>query len=221
MPPLFRYFSSVNADAFLKRGEVLLRSLSYYRDHEEEGARADAYEGTLVHRPEGGLKMTRVASGEEVSVPYTFESTAKEDDIFIYCMSTEFSKEIAERFRVDVCIEFVEPHKFLARFRASVALRRRINVDELVHGPVHYYEPHEAPIVDWALPEKIAMRKPKRFEWQKEYRIVVPRGNAFQVENVNVKLVPLGHQRQPGSTQHPKEMLKLGNLRKLCKVHTL
>jgi hypothetical protein len=181
--------------------------------------RADEYEGTLVHRPEGGLKVKRVPSGEEVSVSHTFESSAKEDDIFVYCMSTEFSSGIAERFKADVCVEILESQKFLARVRASLALRARLRVNNLVHDQVKYYEPHEPPIVDWALPERIAMRKPRPFEWQREYRIAVPKDDAFRVENVDVKLVPLGQPRQSRSSAHPRVLLKLGTLSKMCRVH--
>ena len=221
MPTLFRYFSQTNADAFLNRGVVLLRSLAYFRDYEDEGVRADEYEGTLVHLPEGGLTLKRVPSGEEVPVPYTFESTAKEEDIFIYCLSTELSEHIARRFNAEVCVEILEPIKFLARLRTSLRLRPRLRAGSLVHERVRYYEPHEPPIVDWALPEKISLRKPKSFAWQKEYRFAVPRGDAFRVENVELKLVPLGQRRQSRLVQHIPEILKLGNLSKICKVHTI
>ena len=48
MPPLVRYFSEKNAHAFVERGEVLFRALSYFRDYEDKGVRADEHEGTLV-----------------------------------------------------------------------------------------------------------------------------------------------------------------------------
>lgn len=221
MPALFRYLSSTNAKAFLERGEVLFWSLSYFRDYEDQGVRADEYEGTLIHRPENGLKLKLVPSGEEVSIPCTLESTAKEDDIYVYCMSTEFKPSIGERFNADVCVEILEPQKFMARVRAALELRARLRVKDIVHGEVKYYERHEPPIVDWALPERIAMRKPKSFEWQKEYRFAVPKGDAFRVENVDVKLVPLGQSRQFRSTTHPQILLKLGSLLKICRVHIL
>lgn len=219
VPPLFRYFSASNAKSFVERGEVLFRSLSYFRDYEDEGVRADEYEGTLVHRPEDGLKVRMVASGEEVPLPYTLESTARENDIFIYCMSTERSPIIAKRFKADVCVEILEPLKFLALVRRALGLRARLRAEKLVHHPVKYYQQHEPPIVDWALPERIAMRKPKEFEWQREYRIAVPKGAAFAVENVQVKLVPLGQRRQARAADHPRIKLKLGSLSKICRVH--
>ncbi len=221
MTPLFRYFSEENARAFIERGEVLMRSLSYFRDYEDDGVRADAFEGTLAHRPTDGLRLRMQSTGEEVVVPYTFEATAREDHIFVYCLSTELSATLAERFQAPVAVEIREPLKFLAKLRAALRLRPRIRAEKLTHAPVRYYDWHEPPIVDWALPERISLRKPRHFEWQHEYRFAVPVGNAFAVENVQTKLVPLGAPRPPRSHSHPKVLLKLGSFSKLCRVHRL
>ena len=221
MPPLFRYFSEENALAFLERGEVLMRSLSYYRDYEDDGVRADAFEGTLAHLPKDGLRLRMKATGQDLPVSCTFEATAKEDAIFVYCLSTKLSAKLAERFRAPVVVEIIERHQFLAKLRAALGLRTRIRTEQLVHDVVRYYEWQEPPIVDWALPERISLRKPKHFDWQHEYRFAVPAGDAFAVENVQVKLVPLSAPRPPRATSHPKILLKLGPLRKLCGVHRL
>ena len=221
MPPLVRYFSEENAQRFLQGGEVLFRALSYFRDYEDEGVRSDPFEGTLAHLPKDGLRAKLVQTGEEVDLPYALESTAREDDIFVYCMSTAVSNEIGQRFGAPVAIEIVKPHEFLARVRSALALRRRLRPEKLVHQEVRYYEQHEPPIVDWALPERIAVRKPISFSWQKEYRFAVPLGDAFAVENVQVKLVPLGAPRPPRAQTHPRILLKLGKLTKLCRMHTL
>lgn len=219
MSPLFRYFSEKNASAFVEKGEVLLRALSYYRDYEDEGVRADATEGTLVHLPSDGLKVRMVETGNTIDLPYRLESTARENEIFIYCMSTELSSSIAEKFNAEVAVEIFEPVKFLSRLRQSLTLRKKLRTNDLIYQNVHYYEWHEPPIVDWALPERIAMRKPKVFEWQKEYRFAVPVGNAFQVENVDVKLVHVNFNRNARSNSHPELLLKLGSLRRICRIH--
>lgn len=221
MRPLVRYFSAQYADAFVQRGEVLLRSLSYYRDYEDQGVRADMHEGTLVHRPDEGLRITKTAGGESLVLPHRLESSAKEDQIFVYCMSTDLSEEIARRFKADTAVEILNHSRFLGGLRSALALRSRFRAEQLVHQPVRYYEWHEAPIVDWALPERIAMRKPKLFEWQREFRFAVPVGNAFAVENVTVKLVPLDAPPQPRAASHPSLLLKLGSLAKICRVHRL
>jgi hypothetical protein len=219
--PLIRYFSEKNARAFAEHGEVLFRALSYFRDYEDDGVRADPHEGTLVHRPHDGLQITKVKTGEQGVLPHRLESTAKEDDIFVYCMSTELSASIAKRFNAKVAIEIIDPLGFLTRLRKSLSLRKRIRAEKLVHQEVRYYEWHEPPIVDWALPERIAMRKPISFGWQKEYRFAVPVGDAFRIENVIVKLVLPGSTRPLRTDSHPHLLLKLGNLSKLCQVHWL
>ena len=221
MPPLVRYFNEDNARAFVEEGAVLMRALSYFRDYEDDGVRSDEFEGTLVHRPLEGLRVKLQATGEEVLLPHTFEATAKEDQIFVYCLSTELSASIAKRFQASVAVEIVEPIQFVAKLRAALNLRKRLRSHQLTHGPVKYYELHEPPIVDWALPERIALRKPKHFDWQHEYRFAVPLGDAFAVENVQTKLVPLGAVRPPREQAHPNLLLKLGNLKRLCHIHRL
>jgi hypothetical protein len=221
MHPLYRYIRPTHVDWFVREGALLMRSLSYYRDYEDSGVRADPFEGTLAHLPQGGLKATMVGTGKVRPLPYTFESTVREDDIFVYCMSAELSKDMATKFGTDACVEIQKPVQFLHRLRTALGLRPLIRANALVHGPVRYYELHEPPIVDWALPERIAMRKPSHFSWQQEYRFAVPRGDAFAIENVSVKLVPFGAGRPPRANAHPSLLLKLGDLSRLCKVHNL
>ncbi len=221
MSSLFRYLPKTYAADFVQKGAVLFRSLSYFRDYEDAGIRADEHEGTLVHQTPGGLQVNNPTTGESGTVLYRLESTAKEDDIFVYCMSTELCPEIAQRFKAEVAVEILDPSKFLARLRASLSLRRRFRSDQLVHGGVRYYKWEEPPIVDWALPERIAMRKPESFSWQKEYRFAVPIGDAFGVGNVSVNLVPIGSGRKARASAHPQHLLKLGNLSKICRVHAL
>lgn len=219
--PLFRYLSERNARAFVERGELLFRALSYFRDYEDDGVRADEHEGTLVHLPAGGLKVKRVPTGETIAVSQRFESTAKEDSIFVYCMSTEFSIETAQRFKSERVVEILDPLKLLTLLRTSLSLRRNLKSNKLVYDRVHYYNWDEPPIADWALPERIAMRKPKVFEWQKEFRFAVPVGDAFDIENVRVKLVEANATRQRSLVRHPELLLKLGNLSKISRIHKI
>lgn len=217
--PLYKYLPKNWAETMIGRGSIKMDALSYFRDYEDAGVRQDEYEGTLVHRPEGGLVVKKVASGEEVPLDYSMEFTAHEDDIFVYCLSTECSASIAKRFGTDCCVEIAHPVKFIARLRNSLALRRQLDLKEMVHGPVRYYEHHEPPIVDWALPERITLRKPKSFDWQHEYRFAVPRNNAFGVENVKMNLVKVGTRRALRQTAHPRMLLSLGSMSKFCRLH--
>ena len=219
MQCLFRYMSDEYAEALVRRGEVMFRALSYYRDYEDEDVRSDAFEGTRFHLPVDGLKVTVVGTGEVVPVPYSFESTAREDDIFVYCLSTERSEELAEKFNTKTCIEISHPAKFLSQIRGALARRPSVKNKQLAYGPVKYYSAHEPVIVDWALPDVIALSKPSTFAWQNEYRIAFAINDAFKVQNVHVNLVPLGARRPVRSSDHPHRLLKLGNISNLCKIY--
>lgn len=222
MPKLFRYFSEpIQAENFVRRGEMLFRALSYYRDYEDKGVRSDEYEGTLVHAPKNGLKLRRVSNGEEIPVFGQFESSAKEDDIFVCCFSTEMSRSTASQFQAEVCVEIADASKLISRVRAALARRPHIKDKLPVHEEVRYYDPNEPPIVDWALPERIALRKPRTFSWQHEYRIAFSRNNAFRVENVEVKVVNPAVRRKPRRTEHPSMLLKVGKFAKECRIYQL
>jgi len=123
---LFRYIAPEHADTLVRKGEVLFRALSYYRDYEKDGVRSDEFEGTRAHLPLDGLKLTKIETGEVIPVPYMFESTVSEKDIFVYCLSSELCKELALKFQTDTCVEIIEPGKFLGLIRNALARRPSI-----------------------------------------------------------------------------------------------
>lgn len=219
MRPLYKYISSKYVDAFVRRGEVLFRALSYFRDYEEEQVRGDEFEGTRLHRPEHGLEITLTKTQEKIMLPHSFESAVNEDDIFVFCLSTYFSIDLAAEFNADACIEIYRPAKFISEIRAALARRASIKSKMLVHGEVKYYIKEEPPIVDWALPERIAMSKRRAYEAQHEYRIAFAVNDAFRVENTRLRLVAPGDRRTLRSPIHPERLLKLGSLAATCKVH--
>lgn len=63
---LYKYFSDRKwADAFLD-GEILFRSLSYFRDYEDKNVRGDEKEGTAVYRPKEGAGYHEPHSGHDI-----------------------------------------------------------------------------------------------------------------------------------------------------------
>lgn len=223
MLSLFRYLPEQFEETFVKRGEVFFRSLSYYRDLEKDGVRGDQFEGTKVHRPNDGLRITKVETGEVIHFPkHTFQSTANEDYIYVSCMSMEFSPQIASRFGTKVCVEILDSGKFISRLQKAITKVLGSNIaKQMVHGEVKYYTHNDPPMGDWALPEKIALSKLKDFEWQKEFRIAYPTNNAFDVENVRVQIAPLGDRATSLQSAYPKRIYPLGDLSSICKVHRM
>ena len=219
MAALYKYIPTKYVNAFVRRGEVLFRALSYFRDYEDEQVRGDEFEGTKLHRPESGLEITLTKTQEKIVLPHSFESAANEDDIFVFCLSTVLSRELAVEFNAGACIEIHRPAKFISEVRAALARRPSIKSKMLVHGKVRYYNKEDPPIVDWALPERIAVSKLRRYEYQHEYRIAFAVNDAFRVENTRVRLVAPGEPRHLRSTSHPDRLLKLGSLAAACRVH--
>jgi hypothetical protein len=64
---LFRYISSEYAVSFVYKGEMLFRTLSYYRDYEGDGVRADDLEGIRIHLPSDGLKVTKQVASMQLA----------------------------------------------------------------------------------------------------------------------------------------------------------
>lgn len=218
MPPLYKYIPAQYVDGFVRRGEVLFRSLSYFRDYEDQ-VRGDEFEGTKLHRPEQGLEITLTKTQEKIVLPHSFESAANEDDIFVFCLSTVLSAELAAQFNAGVCIEIHRPANFISKIRAALARRPSIKNKFLVHGEVNYYAKEDLPIVDWALPERIATSKLQTYASQHEYRVAFAINDAFRVENTRLRLIEPGDRRHPRSHAHPEYLLKLGSLKDFCKAH--
>ena len=219
MAPLVRYFGREEyAQSLVEEGVVLFRSLSYFRDYEDVGVRADPYEGTLAHRPDDGLKLQLVKDRQTIELPHTFEARTKEDEILVCCLSTQLSSYIARRFQAKVAVLIKDRGTFVARIRRALKDLPQTQPTQLVHGNVKYVGRHSPPGIDWALPERIALRKPDSFQWQSEYRIAVPIGDAFAVQNVELSLVTPEGNRQVKRENHPHLSIRLGSLRSICSV---
>lgn len=96
VPSLYKYIPTKYVDEFVKNGAILFRSLSYFRDYEDAQVRGDEFEGTKLYSPPQGLEITNVTTQEKSVLAQSFESTANEDDIFVFCLSNVFSAGLAK-----------------------------------------------------------------------------------------------------------------------------
>src|SRR4051794_38632535 len=118
---LYKYFSDQRwADAFLD-GQLLFRSLSYFRDYEEQDVRSDGNEGKSISRPEGGLVGYNHTQRRRFVLPnHTFVSHANAEQIFVYCLSGSSSQELWQRFNAAACIEIRNIARFCNTIEAAV-----------------------------------------------------------------------------------------------------
>ncbi|MCW5649575.1 MAG: hypothetical protein KIS62_07520 [Ramlibacter sp.] len=221
MPPLFKYLPRKYTEAFVSRGELLFRSLSYFRNYEELLVRGDRHEGRRLYRPPQGLELTKTETGEKMLLPWAFESNVKDREVYVFCLSVDLSPELGREFGTDTCIEVTDAVALVAKVRSALKLRRWVRQGRVLHGRVEYYSPEQEPQAEWAVPERMIMRKTHDYQHQREYRFAFARGNALEVNNVETLLTSTPGSVQPTLEGHPEYVLKVGSLAKVCRIHTL
>ena len=221
LPSIFKYIPEQYLETFLKKGELLFRSLSYFQDIEDK-SRGDEFEGTNLYKPDSALELTKVETGEKILLPEaSFQSSVNRDDIFVFCASTVLSNELATEFKSNVCVEITNIPKFLSGIRASLAIRPSIKDKNLLFGEVNYYEQQNTPITTWALPDKITMSKLITFQKQKEFRFAFAVNNAFHISNTS-QTIQIGNQTLRTKLHtYPEKILKIGNITNICKIHRM
>lgn len=220
MPSLFKYLPSRYLEAFVKRGELLFRSLSYFQNYEELQVRGDRHEGQRLYAPAKGLEIIKSESEEKLLLPWAFESSVRARDIFVFCLSHVRSEQLASEFGADTCVEIHKPVVLLSKVRSAIALRRWAKHARLLHASVEYYSPDEPPLAEWAVPERMVMRKKLAYSHQQEYRLAFARGDAFQVNNVQTQITATPGAPQSTLEGHREHILRLGSLAKICTIHT-
>jgi hypothetical protein len=97
---LYKYFHDRKwAEAFVN-GEVLFRSLSYFRDYEDQNVRKDNNEGKSVYKPKDGLVTHNQTQGKTIPMPdFAFVATAKQDEIYVFCASRSLTDELRDSSR--------------------------------------------------------------------------------------------------------------------------
>ncbi|RYU62456.1 hypothetical protein EWI61_02930 [Methylolobus aquaticus] len=187
---LFKYLAREHLRAFLSRGTVRIGTLYEYRQIEKFGAVVgDVNEGS--HQTElsvpGGAEIdlstnsseaeffrTHVLSPElqDAKVKFILQDGAKlivnsnSQNLYIYCVTHEFSAEVMKEFGCDSCLEIVNPDGFFAALSKRIRHKATFNS----YGPItyankytHYTNPHER--------HPAAVKSPE-YGYQKEWRAI-------------------------------------------------
>jgi hypothetical protein len=210
---LFKYYDQlIWAEKFLD-GEMLFRSLAYFRDC-EDAVRGDEHEGTSRFLPDGGLQITNQTQGTQFTLAeYAFESTVKADEIFVFCASRRFGDELAKEFNAVVAVEITRMPTLCERIRAALpptATFRARRVD--------YYPESQGGNPRWALPDDIATSKLEKWASQEETRFVFSLTDALAFENVKCQLSRRTIRTAAKPKEHLTHLLKVGSLRDICRL---
>lgn len=220
MNSVYKYFGNKNhLCAFVENGEVYLNSLSYFISC-EDASRRDESEDTYVYRPQAGLQINNLTTGQSFILPVQLNSKIQgADDIYLFCTSTELSESLFKKFGAYGCVEIFDVEAFKNRLNLKIKeflQQENYGSDQLLDGPVVYYDASNEPETRHACPDQIVMAKPERFGEEREYRFAFSKiANTFQVNQVDYTL----SSKMPiSTTKHGSVLLQLGSLSDICRT---
>lgn len=180
MMVLFKYLPIQYATALVERGEVLFRSLSYFRQ-QEHAARGDEVEGVHVDDPDKAVTLQNLTTGLSVSGAFRFLNSIDQDHVFAYCCSCRLTAELLQAFQADACVKILDPELFF--LRCSRAAKRHIPIEApgVIHGPLEYFDPAKPATMSVKDPRSVPFFKHQAFASQFEYRGVFARRGGFKL----------------------------------------
>ena len=217
---IYRYFDKeIYAAALIQKGQLLFRSLSYFRDLEGDAARGDKHDGKLRYAPVAGLELKKT-DGVTVKLPEChFVSSVNESEIFVSCFSNEFSEKTAVEFGSPFCVEIASAEDVIVRLKSRASCQSMLDYSNALSGDVEYRALETEPLANWALPEKVAFIKPLEFAAQNEFRFVIGKRGALDVENVRCEIVDANALSVAAHQVAQKFSIELGSFDGLAKLH--
>ena len=212
---LFKYLPLMFAESFLERGEVLFRTLSYFRGV-EHAARGDEAEGVHIDAPDNDVTL-ETNTGIKVAGRFRYLRSVNQERIFAFCCSTRLDDELFAAFDADACVVIKDTETFFARCAAAVRRPLPIEPPGLLHGPVTYFAPNRPPGLDITNPRNIPFLKHESFAAQTEYRVVFARRGGF---NMTQRIVQpaFTFQEEIESAHRFQRLVRLGNLRGVAEL---
>lgn len=181
---LYKYLPSMYVGNVLK-GELLFRNLTYFKQYEDI-RRGDPLEAHHRDNPDNDAVITIHKTGEEIKGDFSFLNTTNSDLIYVFCMSTIYSRDLYSKFDSDACIEITDVEKFLLRTR--VKLKHLVSCHEsgLLHDNVKYYADNKPAKFNIKDPKELVFAKDEMFKHQYEYRLIFGTKKAFKLEQMIV-----------------------------------
>jgi hypothetical protein len=217
----YKYFSKLEYAKAFQRGEMYCQTAAYFRDYEDAQAAqviGDEYEGTRIYRPLNGLEFNNLTQRTRGILNAGMECLTKAYEIYVFCVSLSLNEVLKKEFKAGACVEIYDPAELHSRWLKALPEEAKPERQH-VSRKVGYYKPEALPGPIWALPDLITTTKLKRFEYQNEYRFAYTTTDAFGFENCTYKIVDRKVRPLPKPEEHHHEVLDLGNLRDICRIH--
>lgn len=219
---LYKYLPAKYLKSTVEQGKILFRNLAYFKK-DESAQRGDPWEGLHRDNPDHDCELTVLKSGKTIAGDFSLLREIDCENVFVFCLSQEFSKKLYYKFDSDVCIEMADINEFVKRIRKQVIPKLSTNKKAgVLHKPVHYYASNKPAEFNVSDPFEIPFAKDEFFTDQDEYRIVFGKGKkAFDITN---RIIDNGKYdfREEAQKKISKELfVTIGNFEDICVVHRL
>lgn len=213
---IYKYLPSRYADAFIRKGEVLFRNLTSYRQIEDE-ARGDEIEGIHVDDPGGGVRIQNLTRGFTVVGDYRFLNSVNQNRVFVFCASTELRPSLFDEFACDACVAIHDEADFFRRCAAAAGRVTPIEKPGLIHHRIAYFQTGKPAPLDVKDPKKIPFMKHDVFAPQSEYRAVFAELGGFRLTQ-RVVTRAFEFRQEIANGIRMERLLRVGDLRGIAKV---
>ena len=218
---LFRYYDDERWAAAFLSGDFRFRSLAHFRDLEDKGVRGDANEGRAMVQPSAGLEITNQRTGAKHRA-VAMTSTARQREIFVFCLSRSLSAELWDEFGAVACIEILDVPEFCARVARSLPAGARFPGrpgHQQIGNRVECLRRHRSRRTRYALPDLIASSKVRAYQHQDEFRLIFSLTDALEFQNAAMELVLRGTLPVPRPVlDHAYHDARVGSLADICRV---
>jgi hypothetical protein len=206
---LYKYLPIEFAERFVQQGEVLFRSLSYFRAV-EHAARGDEAEGIHIDAPDNDMTI-EADTGVRVVGRFRYLRSINQERIFAFCCSTQLDEKLFVEFNSDACVVIRDTGNFF--LRCNVKAQRLFSLDPpgLLHREVSYFAPNREAPLDITNPRNIPFLKHVGFAEQSEYRTVFARRRGFTMTE-RIVAPAFTFTEEIAVAQKHERLLKLGNL---------
>jgi hypothetical protein len=212
---LYKYLPQKFARRMIDQGEVLFRTLSYFRGV-EHAARGDEAEGVHIDAPDNDVTL-ETNTGLKVVGRFRYLRSVNQDRVFAFCCSTELDTSLFDAFDADSCVVIKDPAVFFARCAAAARTPLALDSPGLIHGPVSYFAPNRPAPLDVTDPKTIPFLKHEGFAGQREYRVVFARRGGFALTQRIVQPA-FTFAEEVAAARTFQRLLRLGDLTGIAEV---
>lgn len=188
---LFKYLQKKYLEAFFCRGSIKIGTLYEYRNVEHYGSVIGDLEEGLLNTsitPSKGDEIDLGSNSHEaifirnalgrpitecsnmrlryLTDGYTFTHKVQSSDLYIYCMSSRYDKDIMTQFGCDSCMEIINPDAFLSAITHRIRHKARFEgfrAIEYLKRETDYLNPHHV---------HPAIAKDIEYQYQNEFRAI-------------------------------------------------